>query len=194
MKKSLLILVLFAASAPTACGAKTSKSSVPPQEPVYEYGIGADDILQVDVWKRPELSKEVTVRPDGFISLPLVGDIRATGMVARDLAQVLQGKFKTFVADPEVTVIVKASNSYKIYVLGKVRTAGMFVVKTPVSVVQAVAMAGGFTPFASPNDIVVLRRTSGAEKRFHVDYSEVVRGKQANQNIVLQPGDTVVVP
>jgi polysaccharide export outer membrane protein len=158
------------------------------------YGIGPDDVLQVDVWKRPELSREVTVRPDGFISLPLVNDVRAVGLTAHDLGLLLKEKFREFMEEPEVTVIVRAANSYKIYVVGKVTTSGMFTVKTPTSVLQAVAMAGGFTTFASPDDMVVLRKEEGQNLRIEVDYGDIVSGKHPERNIILKPGDTLVVP
>ncbi len=159
-----------------------------------EYGIGPDDTLQVEIWKHPELSREVTVRPDGFISLPLVNDVKASGVTARDLAAFLKERFKDFVEDPEVTVVVKTANSYKIYVVGKVTTSGVFIVKTPTSVLQAVAMAGGFTPFASPSNMIVLRKEAGQDVRIDVDYDDIVKGYHPEKNIVLKPGDTVVVP
>ncbi|MFH1017332.1 MAG: polysaccharide biosynthesis/export family protein [Pseudomonadota bacterium] len=159
-----------------------------------EYGIGPDDTLLVDVWKHPELSREVIVRPDGFISLPLVNDVRASGVTARDLSTLLKARFKDFVEDPEVAVAVKIANSYKIYVVGKVATSGMFTVKTPTSVLQAVAMAGGFTPFASPDNMLVLRKENGQDIRLDASYDDIVKGRHPEKNITLRPGDTLVVP
>jgi polysaccharide biosynthesis/export protein len=159
-----------------------------------EYPIGPDDVLLVDVWKRPELSREITVRPDGFISLPLVKDVAASGLSASSLSQVLREKFKEFVEDPEVSVIVKTANSYKIYVLGKVTNSGMFTAKTPVSVVQAIAMAGGFTPFAKTGKLVILHRIAGKDQRVEVNYDEIMDGRHPEKNVTLRPGDTVIVP
>jgi len=179
-----------------ACGGKPAPKSVvaPVKDADVEYDLGPDDVLQIDVWKRPELSREVTVRPDGSISLPLVNDVRAAGLSVPTLSGVLKEKFRDFVAEPEVTVVLKVANSFKIYVLGKVVASGAFTLKTPVSVLQAIAMAGGFTPFASPDDVVVLRKEAGKDVRIRVDYDQIVSGKRPEKNITLKPGDTVVVP
>lgn len=206
---SLALIACGGKSAPKSTGAAAPPTS-PPSEPVvaaavsptpspavggaYEYGLGPDDVLQIDIWKNPDLSKEVTVRPDGFISLPLVNDVRVKGFTATDLAQILKERYKDFVDDPEVSVTVKVANSYKIFVLGKVTTSGMFLLKTPITVLQAISMAGGFTPFASTSDITVLRKQEGTEKRYRVNYGDIVKGKRTEQNLVLIPGDTVIVP
>lgn len=192
---SFLMVGLFLAYGCAAVrSSKQGAAESPAAGSAEEYGIGPDDVLAVDVWKRPELSREITVRPDGFISLPLVKDVSASGLSASSLAAVLREKFKEFVEDPEVSVIVKTANSYKIYVLGKVTTSGMFTVKSPVSVIQAIAMAGGFTPFAKTSQVVVLRRSQGKDQRIEVDYDEIVNGSHSERNILLKPGDTVVVP
>jgi polysaccharide export outer membrane protein len=187
---ALLLTAAACAPAPKAKGAAGAAE----EEATYQYGIGPEDVLQIDVWKRAELSREVTVRPDGYVSLPLVNDVAVTGLTSTEAAQVLKDRFKEFVADPEITVTVKASNSYRIYVVGKVNKPGNFTAKSPVTVIQAIATSGGFTPFASTSGIVILRRTRAGEVRLPFDYDAVVRGSKPEQNVVLQPGDTVIVP
>ncbi|MFH1263184.1 MAG: polysaccharide biosynthesis/export family protein [Pseudomonadota bacterium] len=191
---SLTAVVLFLAAGCAARSSPVAKPEAEKEAPPETTAIGPDDVLQVDVWRHPELSKEVTVRPDGFISLPLVKDVATNGLSATSLAQVLREKFTEFVDDPEVTVIAKAVNSYKVYVLGKVTTSGMFTAKSPVSVVQVIAMAGGFTPFAKTSRVVVLRRSQGKDIRIVVDYDDIVRGRHPERNVMLKPGDTVIVP
>lgn len=188
-----LSLALVAACAAPKNGVK-AKPAEPQETPVYEYGIGAEDVLQIDVWKNPELSREVKVRPDGFVSLPLIQDVRAVGMTASELSQVLKQHYRDFVEDPEVSVTVKEANSYKIYVLGKITNSGVFQIRNPVTVLQAISMAGGFTPFADTNGVTVIRRQGGKDLRLPFHYDDVVKGKKTEENILLQPGDTVVVP
>lgn len=116
------------------------------------------------------------------------------GLSASSLSQMLREKFKDFVEDPEVTVIVRVANSYKIYILGKVTTSGVFTAKSPVSVLQAIAMAGGFTPFAKTDRMMILRKDQGRDLRIPVSYDDIVRGKHPEKNMILKPGDTLVVP
>lgn len=182
-----------------ACGPNSPRPRTPaplagPIEISYQYGIGADDVLQIDVWKHPELSREALVRPDGFISLPLVRDILAAGTTPTDLGRIIQEQLRKFIEDPDVTITVKDARSYKVYVIGKVAAPGMFVAKSPLTALQALTLAGGPTPFASTGDIIILRKQDGKDLRLPLNFDKVVRGVHPEQNILLRPGDTVVVP
>jgi len=158
------------------------------------YVIGVDDALSVRFWKDPELSGDVVVRSDGKISLALLNDIQAAGYTPQELAAVLGKAATKFVADPNVTVIVREIRSRKIYVIGGgITKSGMLPLNGDMNVLQALAMSGGVLEYADKGNIVIIRPEKGQEKRFKFDYNEVVRGKNTKQNILLQPGDTIVV-
>jgi len=159
-----------------------------------DYVIGADDSVEVQVWKNPDLSRTVTVRPDGKISLPLIGDVSAAGQTATQLTEAVTEKLKVYYREPaQVTVIVSQVNSYVIYVLGEVKTQGKQVVHSGTTFLQAVSLAGGFTQFASTSKITLRRRDStGKETALSIRYKDVLTGRQAN--LVLKPGDTIIVP
>ncbi len=162
-----------------------------------DYKIGSEDVLDVIVWKNPDLSKVVSVRPDGKISLPLIGDVVVEGLTVAQVKQDLEARLKEFKETPNVSVVVQQVNSYGIYVLGEVAKPGLYKMKTFTTVLQAISTAGGFTPFAAKNRIFVLRKssTTGAETRIDVSYDDIVSGSgDVSKNIVLIPGDTVVVP
>jgi polysaccharide export outer membrane protein len=164
---------------------------------VGDYKIGSEDVLDVIVWKNPDLSKVVTVRPDGKISLPLIGDVVVEGQTVAQVKQDLEARLKEFKETPNVSVVVQEVNSYGIYVLGEVAKPGLYKMKTFTTVLQAISAAGGFTPFAAKNRIFVLRKSSnaGAETRIDVSYDDIVSGSgNVSKNIRLIPGDTVVVP
>ncbi len=170
---------------------KTSKSSVQGST----YLIGPQDILQISVWKDEILSREVTVRPDGFISFPLIGEVLAEGRTVGDLANEMDERLTKFVSDPRITIGVSAVNSFKIFVIGKVNKPGGFQIGQYTDVMQALSLAGGLTPFAREGSIKVLRRTKqGPQSTFPFDYGEVLKGKTLDQNIVLERGDVVMVP
>jgi len=159
-----------------------------------DYVIGSEDSVEVQVWKNPDLSRTVTVRPDGKISLPLIGDVPAAGQTAAQLTEAVTEKLKTYYKEPaQVTVIVSQVNSYAIYVLGEVHTQGKHLVRSGTTFLQAVSLAGGFTPFASTSKIALRRRGSaGKETSMSIRYKDVLAGYQAN--LVLKPGDTIIVP
>jgi polysaccharide export outer membrane protein len=162
-----------------------------------DYKIGSEDVLDVIVWKSPDLSKVVSVRPDGKISLPLIGDIVVEGLTVAQVKQDLEARLKEFKESPNVSVVVQQVNSYGIYVLGEVAKPGRYQMKTFTTVLQAISTAGGFTPFAAKNRMFVLRKSSnaGAETRIDVSYDDIISGGgNVSQNILLIPGDTVVVP
>lgn len=158
------------------------------------YTINPGDILQVSVWKEEDLQLEVMVRPDGGLSLPLVGEVQADGKTVEALRTELTKRFSAFVPDAVVTVAVRQLSGHKIYVLGKVTKPGEFIINRYVDVMQALSMAGGTTPFAELNDITILRREGDSQKAIGFKYDQVSRGKQLGQNIILQSGDVVVVP
>jgi polysaccharide biosynthesis/export protein len=164
-------------------------------ESALGYRIGPGDVLKVVVWKHEELGAQVAVRPDGAISLPLVGDIAATGRSAVEIAGDVQLRLHRFYQDdPPVTVQVQEVKSYKIYVVGEVSKPGEFSPSQEVTVLMSLSLAGGFTRFADPDRIVIVRRDSRGERRIPFDYGAVVRRGDLRQNIALELGDTVIVP
>lgn len=159
-----------------------------------DYVIGADDVLHINVWKEPETTATVPVRPDGKISLPLLNDIQAAGLTPAELTAQITQKLKKFLADPRVTVIVTQINSRRVYILGEVGRPGAFPLLPNMTVLQALSSAGGFTQYANSSKIYVLRNENGAQARYAFNYKEVIRGQKPEQNILLKPGDTIVVP
>jgi len=176
--------------------------TVPPKEYDAPTGflLGPEDELEITVWKNLELSRVTTIRPDGLISMPLIGDIQAAGLTADALAQHIADRLKQYFATtPAVSVSVKTINSYSVYVLGEVAKPGKYQLKSYITVLQAISMAGGFTIYASKNNLQVLRVTENGdhkrkEIRIPLRYSDLVSGKGDPGNIVLFSGDTLVVP
>ena len=146
------------------------------------------------VWKEPEMSKSVPVRPDGMISLPLIGEIKAAGYTPVQLQDVLAEAMKKYVSDPQVTVMVDKVSSLSFNIVGEIGRAGYYPLTRRMTVLDAIAMAGGFKDFAKTKKIYVLRTVNGAEQRLPFNYNEVIKGKNSQQNIELQPRDTIVVP
>jgi len=158
-----------------------------------DYLIGADDMLRISVWKEPDLSENLPVRPDGKISMPLLNDVQAAGLTPLQLKDSLTEKLKKFIADPRVTVVVTAMNSRRIFVSGEVVHSGPMPLLPHMTVLQALSQAG-FTQFANPKGIYLLRTENGRQQKIGFNYKEVIKGNHPEQNIVLKPGDTVVVP
>jgi len=159
------------------------------------YRIGVDDIITISVWHEPDLSRNVPVRPDGKISLPLIGDVQAAGKTAMGLQAELKTDLAKFVKDPELTVIVSDIRSRRINVIGQVNRPGAYSLTQSMGVVDAIAAASGLRDFAKTNDIYVLRETAdGKRLRIAFDYRNVIKGKKGAQDIMLQPRDTVVIP
>jgi polysaccharide biosynthesis/export protein len=158
------------------------------------YVIGPQDVVDISVWKEPDLSRIVPVRPDGKISLPLVNDVQAAGLTPTQLGAQITAGLTKYVTNPQVTVIVSQINSQRIYVLGEVARTGSYVLLPQMTVLQALSDAGGFTPFANSKKIYVLRQDSGKQQKISFNYKDVVSGKDPGQNIELKPGDTVIVP
>ena len=170
-------------------------TAVPAQEARSDsdYVIGADDTLRISVWKEPDLSETLPVRPDGKISMPLLNDIPAAGLTPLQLKDSITEKLKKFVSDPRVTVVVTQMNSQRIYVTGEVAHSGAMNLTPDMTVLQALASAG-FTQFANTKGIYVLRSQNGTQKKYPVNYKKLVKGEANDQNILLKPGDTIVVP
>jgi polysaccharide biosynthesis/export protein len=158
-----------------------------------DYVIGADDTLHVSVWKEPDLTATLPVRPDGKISLPLLNDVMAAGLTPMELADSITIKLKKFIADPRVTVVVTAMNSQRIFVTGEVVHSGAVPLLPNMTVLQALS-AAGFTQFADVKKIYLLRTDNGKQVKLPFNYKEVVKGRRPEENIQLRPGDTVVVP
>jgi polysaccharide biosynthesis/export protein len=158
------------------------------------YVIGAQDVLDIDVWKEAELTRAVPVRPDGKISLPLLNDVQAAGLTPTQLSEEITTALKKFITDPQVTVIVTQINSQRVYILGEMTRPGAYPLLPGMTVLQALSSAGGFTPFANMKKIYVLRIQGGKQEKFPFNYKEVVKGKNAEQDIALKAGDQIVVP
>jgi polysaccharide export outer membrane protein len=179
-----------------AQSASTDPSSVTQKVATQDpnYIIGAQDVLDISVWKEPEVSRVVPVRPDGRISLPLLNDVQAAGMTPSQLAAQITASLKKFVTDPQVTVIVTTINSQRVYILGEVTRPGAFPMLPGMNVLQGLSSAGGFTQFAKTKSIYVLRMEDGKQQKYPVNYKDVISGKRPEQNISLKAGDTIVVP
>jgi polysaccharide export outer membrane protein len=158
-----------------------------------DYVIGADDTLHITVWKEPDMSATLPVRPDGKISLPLLDDVQAAGMTPMQLGASIKEKLKKYIADPRVTVVVTAMNSQRIYVLGEVTHTGAMPLLPNMTVLQALSSAG-FTQFANVKAIYLLRMQDGQQTKTRFNYKDAIKGRDTQQNIVLKPGDTIVVP
>jgi polysaccharide biosynthesis/export protein len=189
----LLTLVLAGAGPWAARAAPPAAPAGPPADVAYTVKPG--DTLSVSVWKEPDLQGPVLVRPDGTFSFPLAGQMDARNKTVQELQQELTTKLKKYISDPVVTVSIQEIKGNKVYVIGQVQKPGDFVVNPRVDVMQALSMAGGTTPFAALGDIMILRRTqTGQQQALPFKYTDVVRGKNLDQNIILQAGDVVVVP
>jgi polysaccharide biosynthesis/export protein len=158
------------------------------------YLLQPGDVLQVGVWKETDLQSEIVIRPDGGISFPLAGDLPAAGHTTDELRAELETRVRRLIPDAVVTVEVKSPNGNRVYVIGKVNKPGDFALNRPIDVMQAISLAGGVTPFASTNRIRVLHRDGARQVSVRFHYSDVARGRHLEQNILLQSGDTVIVP
>jgi len=199
----LVLAVVPAKAQGTTDSHQTAQSPVPamPDDAVKKpattdpnYVIGAQDVLDINVWKEPDVSRIVPVRPDGKISLPLLNDVQAAGLTPAQLATQLTENLKKYVTNPQVTVIVTVINSQRVYILGEVTRPGAFPLIPGMSVLQALSSAGGFTQFAKVKSIFVRRIENGKEAKYPFNYREVISGKRPEQDILLKAGDTIVVP
>ena len=158
------------------------------------YLLGPEDVLLISVWKDEHLTREVVVRPDGMISFPLIGDLAAEGRTVEEVRADIARRLVKYIPNVNVTIAVTKVLSYKIYVVGRVNKPGEYLVGHYTDVLQALSLAGGLTPFAAENDIKIVRRIRGQQQTFPFRYSDVRKGVDLEQNILLQRGDTVMVP
>ncbi|MDF1556392.1 MAG: polysaccharide export protein [Deferrisomatales bacterium] len=158
------------------------------------YRLGPGDVVEVSVWRDESLTRELVVPPDGVLSFPLIGDIDVTDLTVPGLREVVEVKLAPYVPEPTVAVILLRSNSLLAYVLGKVNKPGQFSIAVDTTVVQLLAMAGGPNPYASAGKILVLRQSDGTTQKISFDYDQVAKGERLEQNIILRPGDVVLVP
>jgi polysaccharide export outer membrane protein len=159
-----------------------------------KYIIGPEDVLEISVWREPDLQREVLVRPDGRISFPLAGDFKAAGRTPEQVQEIIAQRIQRYIPDPVVTVTVRTIGGNKIYVIGQVKTPGAYVIGRYVDVLQALTLAGGLSEFADEDNIRIIRREAGRETVFPFEYDDVKKGRKLQQNIILKGGDTVVVP
>jgi len=190
---------LAAAASPSLGTSQTGKEPAPPTPPNVppgpgDYVIGEQDTLTITVWKEKEISGSVVVRPDGKITVPLVGELKVVGMTPLQLQTILAEKLKPFVTVPQVTVAVNQINSRKVYLIGQVMREGTFEINSSTTVLQIVAEAGGLKDFAKRKKIYILRQEGSKQTRYNFNYDNVIRGNDIDQNIQLEPGDTIVVP
>lgn len=197
---SLVAVLLFAplvyAQDQTAQKPDTAQKPTAATQPIADadYKIGPQDVLRIDVWKEPDISRTIPVRPDGKISLPLLNDVQAAGFTAMQLAASLRESLSKYLTSPQVTVTVTETNSRRVYLTGEVARAGALSLSPGMTVLQALASGGGFTQFAKLKNIYVLRTEDGKQVKHPFNYKEVVKGNLAEQNILLLPGDVIVVP
>ncbi len=192
---SLLLFALVLPAAPAQDAAAPAQNpAAPAARPEPLYVIQPNDLLEIFVWKEPDLTRKVVVRPDGRISFPLVQDLQAAGISPAELKKQVEQKLSQFLNAPEVTIIVEAIQSYRIYVLGKVQKPGGINVEKAVTVLQALALAGGFQDYAKDTEMSIIRSIGNENVVFDFNYRDVIRNKRSDQNILLRSGDVVVVP
>lgn len=200
-----LILTMALWTGPTANAQGTNEkspsgseapSATPPKSATDdpEYVIGADDLLDISVWKEPDITRRVPVRSDGKISLPLLNDIQAAGLTPMQLQALVTERLRKFLTEPQVTVTVMATNSRRVYIMGEVGRPGPIALLANMTVLQAITTAGGLGQFANGSKIRILRTEGGKQVVFSFNYKEVLSGRNPEQNITLKPGDSIVVP
>lgn len=200
----VLLLVILQACAkkpsnmlPSEQGHSGSQVMERNQDPVAaseDYVLGSEDVLEVLVWRDEGLSRTVSIRPDGKISLPLIGDVPAAGFTPAQIRDSIIERLREYKETTEVSVIVKEINSLSVFVVGEVLRPGKLQLRSKTTLLQAITLSGGFTQYADPNEILVLRQEGEREKRMRISYKEIITGKNPAANIVLQRGDTIVVP
>jgi polysaccharide export outer membrane protein len=190
-------LAVFVGAAAFASAQESAKKADPPAPAAGAsdtYKIGPQDMLRIDVWKEPDISRSIPVRPDGKISLPLLNDVQAAGLTSMELAGVIRDGLTKYITSPQVTVTVTEINSRRVYCTGEVLKPGALSLLPNMTALQAISSCGGFTQFARIKGIYVLRNENGKQKQYPFNYKDVVKGKRPEDNILLQPGDVIVVP
>jgi polysaccharide export outer membrane protein len=191
------LVCAFGLSNQSMASDKTQTKEPEAKKPVAadaSYIVGPMDVLEIQVWKEPDFSREVLVRPDGNITLPLVGDIHVSGMTTMALKDLLSARLRGFIDNPEVTVILLQSRSKNFFIIGKINRPGTYPLMNHMTVLQAISVAGGLGEWADKDSIRIIRRSGGKEVILRFDYNKVISGKNLEQNIPLEPNDTIVVP
>ena len=187
-----IVAIIFGAGHLAAADKKTTWSA---RASAKDYKIDAGDILEITTWKEPDLSRDqVLVRTDGKISFPMLNDVQAAGLSPLELKASMEEGLKEFIEGPFVTITIRDPGSQKIYVLGEVQNTGEYPLIKKLTVLQAFALAGGFTEWASKKEIILLRTESGKEKIYRINYKDITKGKDFSQNIKLKADDTIIVP
>lgn len=158
------------------------------------YIIGAEDVLYIHVWREETVTKTVSVRMDGMISIPLVDEIQAAGLTPLQLKEKLTERLKQFIENPNVTVVVMEANSFKVYISGQISKPGIYRLRSDTTLAQIISMAGGLNEWANQKKIIIIRKENGKEKRFTINYKKIVKGEDLSSNIILKSGDTIIVP
>ncbi len=196
MKRTLLVvsnilLVVCLLGCVTADFPEITSSEAPMSFTKDQFVIGPEDVLHVEVWKDQDLSRDVTVRPDGLISLPLVGDVKTEGLNVKQLTEVLTKRYAKYIETPNVSVSLNAINSFKVFIVGKVNAPGAFPIRSNTTVLQAISMAGGFAEWATPDKIVLVRQEAGQEKHYRINYDKIVSGTAPD--VYLHKNDRLIV-
>jgi polysaccharide export outer membrane protein len=202
MKKALIFILFLLAAMTVGSGhllaaekKSKAKQTWSAKASAQDYEIGAGDILGITTWKELDFTREeVLVRLDGKITFPLLNDVLAAGLTTMDLKRVIENGLKDYISNPVVTVNVRQPLSKRFYILGEVRRTGEYPLVKHLTVLQAFALAGGFTEWASKKEIILLRQENGKEKIYRINYKEITKGKDLSQNIKLKPDDTIIVP
>jgi len=189
-------LALMAAAAVFALPAEAADEAADAVIAPSDYIIGAEDVLDISVWKNPDLSRVVNVRPDGKISLPLIGDVQAAGLTPNQLRDRIVERLKQYQETAVASVIVQSVNSYRIFMVGEVNAPGVYQLKSRTTILQAIALAGGFSQFASKNKIVLIRKSADgmSEEKISIRFKDLVYSDHEDKNLILKAGDTVFVP
>ena len=190
---SCLIAICFFTLSNTLLAQDTATNDKSKESQEY-YKIGANDVLNIFVWNEAELTQDIIVMPDGRIIFPMIGEVMAKGKSVIDVKDIITEKLKTYVSNPVVTVMVRQSNSRQIYIIGKVNSPGVYPLTPDMTVLQALTTAGGFNEWAETDDVMIVRRKDNKETRKKFNYQDYIKGKTPAQNILLEPGDTIVVP
>jgi polysaccharide biosynthesis/export protein len=191
---ALCLLLACMLAIPVGAAQTSPQPAAAAGEVPADYVIGPEDVLGIVFWREAELSGDVTVRPDGRITLPVIGELVAAGVRPDELQKQIVELASKYINDPNVAVVVRAINSRKFFVTGRVADPGTFDLRSTMTVMQAIAMAGGLTEYANGKNITILRKGNGRTEVLKFNYRDVARGRNLEQDVVLRPGDTVVVP
>ena len=193
----IIVAMLFVLTVLLSKVSTAGQETPPPAaatEKQAEYVVGLGDQLQIMVWKEPDLTQTMSVRIDGRISLPLVGDVEAAGKTIRDLKKILEEKYAAVIAEPAVSVMLAQSRSWRYYIIGKVSKPGEYPIDFPITVLQAIARSGGFLEWAKTEKISIVRHEDGRETIAPFNYEALVNGQNLSQNVLVKPGDTIIIP